>query len=171
MISASWSSLREPQKSRTPRFQEGLNISEPGWRRLQWETHGHAKSLLGGQVMEFLCLPEPAALILCRVAPLGNSDSLSLLIAFPTFTHNISFFFNLFFYWRIIALQNFVVFLKHPCVHRFCFLSRSACSWLLTASALLQSLLLLHKLNSSHCKLPLLSVFLNSNSWKLDGWS
>ena len=47
--------------------------------------------------MEFLCLPEHAAFTVCRFAPLGNSDSLSLLIAFPTFTHNIFFFFNFFF--------------------------------------------------------------------------
>ena len=102
-----------------------------------------------------------------------SSRKLILFHSWLPFPHLLTIFsfFNLFFYWRIIDLQNFVVFLKHPCVHRFCFLSRSVCSWLLTASALLQSLLLLHKLNSSHCKLPLLSVFLNSNSWKLDGWS
>ena len=62
--------------------------------------------------MEFLCLPEHAAFTVCRFAPLGNSDSLSLLIAFPTFTHNIFFFFKFFFLLKDNCFTEVCCFLK-----------------------------------------------------------
>ena len=99
------------RKAEHPGFRKVWIVSEPGWRRLQWETHGHAKSLLGVQMMEFLCLLEPAALTLCRFVPLGNSDSLSLLIAFPALTHNI-FFFIIYFLLKDNCFTEFCCFLK-----------------------------------------------------------
>ena len=171
MISASRSNLREPQKSRTPRFQEGLNsvsarLEETAMRNSWTRREPSGRSGDGVSVSSGTC--RIYCLHICSSRQLWFSFTVDCL----SHIYSQYFLFLTFFsYWRLIALQKFVVFLKHPCAHRFCFLSRSACSWLLTASASLQSLPLLHKLNSSHCKLPLLSMFLNSNSWNLDSWS
>lgn len=152
-----WSQLHgqvseNPRKAEHPGFRRVRMVSEPGSRGLQWETRWDAENLLGAQVVEFLGLLERALLTLCRFAPLGISDSLSLSTAFPTF------------YSQYFLKAPMCTLILLPLKFSLLMTPRGLCS---TSRA--SFFYIIWRTLTANC--PLFSVFLNSNSWKLDGWS
>ena len=141
-----------PRKAEHPGFRKVRMVSEPGSRGLQWETCQDAENLLGAQVVEFLGLLERALLTLCRFAPLDISDSLSLSTAFPTFYTQ--------YFLKAPMCPLILLPLKFQLAHDS---SRPLLYFKASFFYIIWTTL------TANC--PLFSVFLNSNSWRLDTWS